>query len=215
MTEDVRFKIAQFFSRFTPKTYKKGEIIIRADDTPTQVFYLEQGTVRAYAISQKGEELVVTIFKPFSFFPMSQAVNQTPNNYYYEAMDEVILRKAPTGDVILFIKDNPEILFDLLSRVYKGVEGMMTRMTYLMGESAYKRLLIELVIHAKRFGEKKNEGVEITLSEKEIAAQSGLTRETVSREIKHLKDKQLIRFEKNTLHINDITALETEISKGF
>lgn len=211
MDEIISQKLDNFFKQYKHQIYQKGEILIRVDDDPEGVFYLTSGTVKEYAISKKGEELVVNIFKPISFFPMSWAINQSPNNYYYEALEEAETWKAPREKVVEFIKSNPDILFDLMSRVYKGTDGMLKRMTYLMAGEAYSRVITELLITAKRFGKPEGEMAQLHISEKDIANQSGMARETVSREIKSLKDKGLVTFRKNELIIKSISDLENEL----
>lgn len=214
MDNAILQKIDAYFTQFKHQAYKKGEILIRADDIPSGVFYLKEGHVREYAISKKGDELVINVFKPVAFFPMSWAINDTPNAYFYEAMTDVEVWRASKKDVVRFIKDNPDVLYDLMSRVYKGVDGILTRMTYLMSGNAYARLATELLIYAKRFGKGQNI-IEIDISEKDLAAQSGMTRETVSREIKILKDKNLVVHNKNKLIINNVQKLEEELTDGI
>ncbi len=211
MNNSLSQKLHTFFSRYKHQQYKKGEMLIRSDEVPCGVFYLQEGFVKQYTISQKGEELVLNIFKPVAFFPMSWAINETPNNYFFEAMSDVSVWLAPKEDVLMFLKTNPDVLFNLMSRVYKGIDGVLTRMVYLMTGNAYSRLITELIIYAKRFG-KGEDTIKITIPEKDIAAQSGMTRETVSREMKKLKDKGLIRFEENTFIITDLKKLEIELS---
>jgi CRP-like cAMP-binding protein len=138
---EVSKKLDLFFSQFPKRQYKKGEILIHADEEPSGVFYLKEGVVRQYAISKKGEELVVNVFKQVSFFPMGWVFNQTRNNYYYEALINITIFKAPREKVITFLKSNPEVLYDLISRVYKGIDGLFTRMTYMMSGGAYERLI--------------------------------------------------------------------------
>ncbi len=213
---DIRIaeKIDTFFSQFKHVTYKKGEIVIRADDDPRGIMYLVSGNVRKYALSKKGDELVVNIFKPISFFPMSWAINNESNEYFYDALTPLEVYLAPKEKVVEFVKTNPDVLYDLISRVYRGTDGLTRRMTYLMAGNAYARLVTELIIHAKRFGKQSSEEIEVKISEKEIAAQSGMTRETVSREMKTLKDKGLVTFNKNILTIKNIEELEKELVEG-
>ena len=205
MNKKIAEKINKFFVQFKHQFYKKGEILIRADDNPSGIFYLKEGIVKEYAISRKGDELVVNVFRPISFFPMSWAINNTPNQYFFEAMTDLDLFKAPKEEAIEFIKTNPDVLYDLMSRVYKGVDGILARMTYLMAGNAYAKLITELIIYAKRFGTTNR------ISEKDLAASSGITRETVSREMKILKDKGFITFNKNILVIKDLKMLEGEL----
>ena len=211
MDEQVRSKIDNFFKQFKHQIYKKGEILIRVDDDPDGVFYLTQGTVKEYAISRKGEELVINVFKPVSFFPMSWAINLTPNAYYYEAFEDAQIWKAPREKVVEFIKENPDVLFNLMSRVYKGTDGILMRMVYLMSGEAYTRVVTELLISAKRFGKPNGTEIQLNISEKDIANQAGMARETVSREIKILKDKGLVTLQKNVLVIKNIMNLESEL----
>lgn len=210
--DPVKNKVADFFTKFKQQTYKKGEILIRADENPLGVFHLKEGIVKEYAISKKGEEIVVNIFKPGSFFPMSWAINNTQNTYYYEAVTEVELSKASKEDVLSFIKNNPDVLYDLISRVYKGIDGLMTRMVYLMSESAYDRLIVELLIHLKRLGQKDGKSYKVELIERDLASRSGMTRETVSRELKKLSNKGLVKLTHNILTVSNINLLEKELT---
>lgn len=205
-----------FFTQFKHQVYKKGEILVRADENPTGIFYLTKGNVKEYAISKKGDEIVVNMFKPISFFPMSWAINNTQNMYYFEAVTDLEVWKAPQDKALAFIKENPDVLYDLIARVYRGTDGLLLRMTYLMSGNANARLVMELLIHAKRFGEKGKDSISVSVavSEKDLAAQAGLTRETVSREMKRLKDKKLVIFEKNVLTIKNIQKLEEELLEG-
>lgn len=208
-------KIDDFFIQYKKQSYKKGEILIRADDDPVGVFYLKEGFVKEYVISKKGEELVINVFRPIVFFPMSWAINGASNKYFYEAVTDLIVWRAPREKVIQFIKNNPDVLFNLMSRVYRGIDGVLTRMTYLMAGNAYARLITELLIQTKRFGKKSGTSFKVKISEKDIASQSGMTKETVSREMKVLKNKGLITFSKNDLVVMDMKKLEDELTEGI
>lgn len=207
-------KLDSFFFNFKKSHYKKGEIIIQANEIPQYIYYLKNGTVRQYIISEKGNELVLNIFKPLAFFPMSHALNNKPSIYYFESLNDVTLYRAPKDVVLDFIRKNPDIQFDLLVRLFKGIDGLLSRMAYLMSANAYKRLIAEILLYNKRFSqtELSAKSVTIDINEHELAALTGLTRETVSRELKVLKNKELIVFAKRKLTINDISLLESELS---
>lgn len=210
MNNKINQKNEDFFNQFKLQKYKKGELLIRADEDPLGIFYLKEGLVREYVITEKGEELVINVFKANSFFPMSWAINGTKNDYFFEAMNPVEAWRAPREDVITFIKNNPDILYDLVSRVFKGVDGVLARMIYLMSANARTRLIAELIIYAKRFAKKENR-IELMISEREVATFTGMTRETVSREMRKLKEEGFIINYRNKLIITDIRKLENLI----
>lgn len=214
---DVDFQIKKrlddFFTKSKLLKYKKGELLIMADDEPSGVFYLTKGRVKQYVISRKGEEIVLNIFKPISFFPMPWAINDTKNIYFFEAVTSVEAYKVAKNQLVDFIRINSDVLYDLVSRIYIGTEGLLQRMIYLMSGNAYPRLVTELLINAKRFGEKNNTTgiMTIKLFEKDIAAETGMSRETVSRDMKILKEKKLVALKNNILTIPDLKRLEEEL----
>lgn len=186
---------------------------MRAEDNPLGVYFLKAGVVKMYSVSEKGEEIILNVYKPISFFPMTWALNNTQNTYYYEAITDVEVWRAPKEESIIFIKENPDVLFNLVSRTYCGIDGMLQRMNYLMSGRAFARLLNELFIQAKRFGTLNSNGaVELKVSEKEIAAATGMTRETVSRQMRVLKEMGLLTLEHGVVCIPDLGKLEDELA---
>jgi len=213
MEKTIQTILDNFFHSGKHQEFKKGEILIRADDNPTGVYYLTSGKVKMYVISKTGEEVIMTIFKPGSFFPMSWAINGTPNRFYFEAMDDVEVQKAGKDEVLTFLKSQPEITYDLLQRLYLGVDGLLIRMANLMAGSAYIRLLNEISIASQRFGQKSEQGLTLHISEGDLAKLTGLTRETVSREMRTLKAKGIVQFAKNILTILDSSKLQEELGE--
>lgn len=205
-------KIEQFFEKYPSRHYRKGHILVHAQDEPSHVFHLLEGKVKQYDISYRGDEVVLNIFKPPAFFPVSYAINKTPNAYFFEAETDIELKLAPTDDAVNFLKSNPDVTFDLLSRVYKGTDGLLGRLAHLMAGSARSRVLYELLIEARRFGTARGKGVAISLTESDIGKRAGLARETVSREIRKLKDEDLISVIKNEIWINNIERLAASVS---
>jgi CRP-like cAMP-binding protein len=168
--------------------------------------------VREYDISYQGDEVVVNVFKSPAFFPMSWAVAKTPNRYFFDAGSKVSVHQAPPEEAAGFIKANPDVMMDLLTRLYIGVDGMQRRMAHLMGGSAKSRLLFELIIECKRFGKPQTAGAYlININETEIGARAGLSRETVSRAMKELKKLNLIFVNKQGIVLKNLEALELKL----
>lgn len=213
MEISVRQKLDNFFRAYKNQKFKKGEILIRADDEPAGIFYLVNGIVKRYAISKNGTELTLNIYKPVSFFPMDWAINNISSPHYYEAVTSVEVFRAPKEQTLKFIKENNDVMFDLISRLYQGLNGHMTIMAYLMAGNAQTELITELLILAKRFGKPEGERIviDMKITEKDLASQSGIARETVSRELQKLKKMGLLSFQKNQLIVNDIKKLEQEL----
>jgi CRP/FNR family transcriptional regulator, cyclic AMP receptor protein len=209
---EVAAKVEKFFSAYPKRTYGKGEILVLSEDSPKYVYYLIKGQVREYDISHSGDEVVVNVFKPGAFFPMSWAINRNHNAYFYGASTAVETKIAPPDDVVKFIKDNPDVMFDLLRRLYAGTDGLLRRMAHLMGSGAKNRLLFELLLENRRFGKPGPDNTSIIhMSETELGARAGLSRETISREMNDLKKRGLISINRQGITIVSVNDLEKEL----
>ncbi len=210
----VAEKVDEFFSPYRVRKYSKGQILIFNGDQAEFVYYVISGRVKQYDVTYRGDEVILNVFKPPAFFPMSLAINKSDNPYTYEAETDIEIRQAPAADVVDFLENNPDVTFDLLARLYRGVDGLMSRMAHLMASSARGRLMFELLISCKRFGEQSQDGTYILeMNESDIGARAGLSRETVSREMKKLSNDSLIDFHAGKITIRDLAAFEEKLGK--
>lgn len=207
MSESVANQTAEFFDTYPTRHYAKGTVIVRAGDQPDMAYYLMSGRVKQYDISYQGVEVVVNSFKPNAFFPMSNIMNNVPHDYFFEAENECEVRIAPAGDVIAFVREHPDVLYDLLSRVYRGTDGLLGRLVHLMSGTARHRVLYELMLECRRFGQASADGVILGISETDLAARAGLARETVNREMHKLKAEGLVRLERAQIIVLDAERL--------
>jgi CRP-like cAMP-binding protein len=212
----IKQKVETFFSARPARKYAKGQILIMPGEVSNDVILILEGKVKTYDVTYRGEEIIVNVFKEGAYFPMSHALGSIKENkYIYEAESDIVVKKAPAVEVVKFLKENPDVLLDLLSRVYTGTEGMLGRVTHLMAGSARSRILYELLIEARRFGEKSGKGYVLHLSETELSARAGLSRETVSREMHWLKGAGLVTIVQRDIHIKDVAAIEAALGTNI
>lgn len=213
MNQEIAKKISDFFEKYPVRSYHKGQILIHAGDEPDFILNIVEGKIKQYDLSYRGDEVILNIFKPPAFFPMSFAINKTSNEYFYEADSDVMLRKAPIDEVIGFIKDNPDVLYDLLGRVYRGTDGLIRRIAHLMASTAKSRVIYELIVECRRFGDEKDGRYNVHLSELDLGARAGLSRETVNREISKLKSEGLLNVTNKHIIVPDLEKLEQLLGK--
>lgn len=183
---------------------------------PAGVFYLKKGFVRRYTISEEGEELTLIIFKPGDFFPVMWAIKNIPNNEYLEAMTEVEVQRVPRESFLAFLKQYPEVGFEVLGNIVTRLDGILERIKYLVFGNADQKVASILVICGERFGEKKGRTVliKLALTHQDIASLIGLTRETTSIEIKKLERDGLISHQGRFILIKNMTKLQKEANWG-
>lgn len=203
----------EFYKQFKIRNYKKGEMLIRADDDPQGIFCLTKEYVRQYTISKTGFELTIHILRPISYFPMVWAVNGTPNVYYFEALTPVEVGRAPRDEVVNFIKDKPTITFELLSELIEDYAESLTRIEHLVFSDAYRRVISVLLYIIKHFGEKNTKGVIVKhrFTQQDIATLVGVARETASNEMVKLEKKGLVKYVDHAMLFDNIKGLNSEL----
>lgn len=205
-------KLNSFFSGSKIYRYKKGEIILRGGDAPQGIYFISKGYIRDYSISKDGEELILIIFKPQDFFPMNWVFNNNYNSHYFSAMTPVELWRCPKEKFVAFLKANPDVFFELASHISLRLGGLLQRMEYLAFGNAHEKVASILAICAERFGEKSAKGIRIPipLTHKDLAMLVGMTRETVSIEMKKLERKGLIEDNKRSIVVTNMEKLRLE-----
>ena len=211
MQQSVTEKIEQYFSQFKIKSSPKGTIITYANQEPSGITLLVEGIVEQYYLLPNGDKATVNVFKPSAFFPMSWAINRTPNEYFFAAQTNITYRQADAEQTVIFLRDNPDITFDLLSRVYRGTDALLKRLVVAASGVAASRLILELVIESLRFGKNLENGKTlIEVKQGVLADRTGLARETVSRELHKLSEGGLIELDKSGI-IVDLGKLEQQL----
>lgn len=210
MQPKIQKLLISFFAKSELKSFAKGEIVIQSESK--RIFFLTAGVVRMFSSSKEGVEVTLNIYKSYALFPMSLILNNKPDKYTYDALTEVEGYFAPKKDFKNFIKNNPGILFDLLKRIYLGLDGFFMRVEALILGNAYLKVLTQLIIHARRFGQNQQDKIifDWHLTHHQLASQTGLARESVTKEIKKLQDKGLIGYVGKKLFIYDLLKLEEE-----
>lgn len=204
--------VESFFSGYTRLQYKKGDMILRAGDTPSGVVYLQRGHVRMYALAATGDIVMLHIFKPGSFFPMMWAIAGDENRYYFDAATPVEAYRAPRQDVLAFFSRHPDALFDLTNRLLAGIQGLLVRIESLVFAAANTKTALLLLHFAKLFGTEHPDGtmLRIPLTHREIASWIGTTRETASLQMEQLKNEQIIYYRGRTIIITDMEQLKKQ-----
>ena len=212
VTEESVEKLDLFFSKFRPLNYKKHEVILRPDGSPTGVFYLSRGYVKLYALSESGQELSLIIFKPGDFFPMIWAFNDVNLTQYLEAMTAVEIQRCSKEEFKTFLQKNPEALWDVTGKILIRLRGILERMEYMVFGNAHQKVSSILVICAERFGVKRDGEIliRVPLTHRDIASLIGLTRETTSVELKKLDKMKIISKKGGLFRVQKLEKLKEE-----
>ncbi len=210
--------IDRFFADKRTVEYQKGEIIVRVGEVPAGVYWIRQGYVKAYSLTEAGEQNLHFIYRQQELFPFVWAVHNREPRSYYEAMGPVTVQRAGRDEFVSFLEQRPAATMELLRYATAMLRASFDRVNNLEFTTAYPRVIVQLLFLAKRFGAEQDGAVtfDIPITQQDIADSINVTRETASKELNVLAKKGIIDCkDKYSLTIHDLDELKREYFRYY
>jgi CRP/FNR family transcriptional regulator len=204
--------LVNLFHQGTRLTYKKGEFVIRPGESPSGIFYISHGLVKAYDITKYGEENLLIIRKKGEILGLTWAITGEDRNIIYATLAPTELFQISRAQFRSFLRDNPTAalpLVDMLVSMYRLHSERILNLEY---RSVRERMISFLLTTARRFGKQNKNGIvlDVPLRHQDIASSISATRETASRELAVLERQGLIvRDKQSIITICDIQKLRS------
>lgn len=199
------------------RRYGKGNVVYFQGEAPRQAFLVKEGTVRAYAIDDEGEEYIVGFYSEGDVFPMDWLYNHAKaTTFYYEALTpcELLPIEKPTFET----EKSTEVTNYMQSLFLNEASSNLIRNLALQQPRAKDKIIYFFYYLAIRHGKELTNGLYslgIPLTHQTIADCLGLTRETVATELGSLKRAGAVAY-RNKKYVIDkklvIRAVGKEIT---
>lgn len=191
--------------------------IFQSTDHREALTLLTKGYVKRYSITNAGNSSIQSIYGPGDVFPLTwvfkklldQDLYEGQETFYYETMTDSEVCTIHDDVLIDMVNKNPQIYKDLLYVAGVRLRSNIHNLENISLQTIEKRLAHQLVYYAKYHGLKTTAGVKILipLKQKELGSMLDATRETVSINLKPLRDKGLIKTG-TFIIVTDIKSLE-------
>lgn len=203
-------KLQAYFRTGRQLHYQKGEIILRGEDTPQGVYFIESGLVKIYSLTKQGDEHVHHFFGPGDFFPMIWTFRKIDRSLFYEALAPTKLWIVPRKQFVDFTKQNEDVLFELLEELIDRYHRYAGRIDNLLYSDARERCAYRLLSLANRYGVENPDGLvlDVNITHEDMAHSINMTRETFGRTFNRLQKRGIIGYDaRRCVVIKDLPAL--------
>src|SRR5689334_15223292 len=203
-----------FRTRGLKQTYRKGDFIIRPGDTPSGVFYIYQGLVKAYDITKYNEENLLIIRKADEIFPLIWAITGQERSVIYQALAPTVTWQLSRETFLDFISKEPAAMAPIVDMTIEMYRLHSERILNLEYRTVRERIISFLLTMSQRFGKQTADGllIEVPLRHQDIASSVNATRETTSRELAALERKGLLENKQSLIILHDLKTLRKHLA---
>jgi CRP-like cAMP-binding protein len=191
------------------RRFKRGRSILFQGEVPRTGYIIKSGFVRAYSISDMGEERTIAYYTTGELLPPGWLFgNASVSLYYYDAFTDCEMLII-SREQLQHHTNNSEIVKELLEDYVKLYVSASLHIHALEHSRAEDKLLGIFQYLAVRHGRPTRKGstvIDLRLTHQDIAGMVGLSRETSSIELARLRRKKIIDY-KSFRYIVDVKRL--------
>ncbi|MFH2035267.1 MAG: Crp/Fnr family transcriptional regulator [Candidatus Zixiibacteriota bacterium] len=180
------------------KNVKKGEIIFFEGDLAVGFYTLLTGLVRVYKSSPEGKEYTLHLIHPGQMFAEAAIFGNEIFPANAIALEDSVTAFFPKESFIHLIGESPQISLKMISALSKFVREFNQQIEDLSLKEVSARLASFLI---KKSYEFKDNQITLNVSKTELAHSLGTISETLSRNLKKMRELGLIDVSGKTISI--------------
>lgn len=194
---------------------KKGESLFLEGDKVSKLFIISEGMIKISKTTVTGKEQIINILTVGDFLGESNILGDTHEiNVSATAVKNTELCTISREDLKEILYSNPEIALELLSELNKRLSEVENLSKNLSNNNPESRICYMLIEFSEKYGKIINDSIEIELplNREGMANYCGLARETLSRKLSYLENKNIIDIiGTKKIRIRSLELLEKEI----
>ncbi len=194
----------------TTRTFGKGVFVYHKDSPGRTLYIIQSGRVRLFVISDMGQEISVDSLGPGEVFGTLAVLDGEPHHTGAVAMETTVVLMLPRIDLLQGLDDCPVLARNLVALLVAGIRHSMRYIEDLAFLDVNGRVAARLLDLATRCGAKGSAGIELHLTQGELASWVVATRESVNKVLAVLRTKGLIAVDGPRIIILDPSGLQRE-----
>ena len=198
------------------KKYLKGETLFFEGDRPDALVIVNEGSVKAFKITQDGREQILYVFSEGDFFGERNLFSRQVSAYSVEALEPVKTCFFTRESFYGLLRAYPDIAVKIIEELGERMNRMENALQSMGVRSVDERVSALLLDFAEKYGTSVPGGtlIRLPLSREGMANYLGIARETVSRKLGLLENEGIIRSNGNkSILLLDRNMLESSAGK--
>lgn len=198
-----------------PRPIHRGEHIFRAGDKFRSIYAVHSGTAKSYALTDAHEEQIIGFYLPGEILGFN-SIEKEEHVCSAVALETSSYCEIPFSQVEEICRKIPGLQRQIFRLMSKEISFSNDMMLSICSKSAEEKLATFLVSLSNRFYHRGYSAREfrLAMSREEIGIYLGLTTETVSRTFTRMQKEDIVKVDRKSITINNLTTLR-QICSGM
>jgi CRP/FNR family cyclic AMP-dependent transcriptional regulator len=187
------------------KAIRKGELLFRQGDEGTALYLILQGRIKI-SVSRRTDTVTLAILGQGEFLGEMALLDDLPRSADAMALEDSQLYALNRKDFLSFLKNNENAVHAILSSLslrLRKTDNLLAEMCFLNLTTRLANKLVELA-EPLEANETKPQVRTLKISQQELGDILGVSRESINKELKILRDKGYVSTSRNSILIHDI-----------
>jgi CRP/FNR family cyclic AMP-dependent transcriptional regulator len=193
---------------------RKGRTLLTVGGHPGEVFLVEEGEAQVLLYAPSGREITVRDLRPGAIFGELSALDGAPRSASVMAVTDLRVHLIPRAAFMAAIETTPGASLWLARRLGAEVRRLTERVFELSALNVQARLHCELLRLARSQGGVDGVTLDPAPTHAELANRIGTHREAVTRELRMLADRNIVRSSRRALEFMDLGRLQDEVQRA-
>ena len=212
LSEDARAELQRLGGR---RRYAAGETLFLEGDAAGEALVLMSGEVKILVASMDGREVILDVLEAGALIGELSAVDGEPRSATVVALSAVEVLAVAAGPFNDFLDRHPEVLRRLLLEVIQRLRVRVRHQLEFGAGDALGRVCARLAELAGRYGQDTSGATALSspVSQSELAAWTGLSREAVVKALRVLRQLGWIESHGRKIDIRDLKAVRDRATR--
>lgn len=203
-------QLSQLLGCVQHRSYPRNAFVLRAGEETDALYIILSGRVKVLIPDEEGHEVILSIMGPHEFFGEMGLLDDLPRSASVETLEPCEMLRLSKAGFTSILKDNFDLAMLIIRNLVKRLREADRKIESLALIDVYGRVARLLIEMARNVEGKWI--VENAPPKQEIARMIGASREMVSRVVKDLQRKGLIRAEKRRIYVLDHQSMQRRAS---
>lgn len=198
---------------FRRRILKKGDVLFCKGSKGTALYIISKGAIKIVLPSKLGDEIILTIFSEGDFFGEMAILDGMPRSADAIALEPCEVFSLNRGDFLSFLMNNESAIRAVLASLsirLRKTDDFLEDTCFRKIPARLARKFVEL---AEACGRQEQDTIviDMRLTQQDLASMVGATRESINKELRALREKNIVSLTRNGIVIHNMESLRRRI----